>query len=68
SQQVIEEVKNFFKGKVFKNIIPRNVKLSEAPSHGMPIILYDDRSKGAEAYRNLAHEMIDLTSGVGVAG
>lgn len=58
SQQVISEVQKFFKDRVFKTIIPRNVRLSEAPSYGQPIILYDDRSKGAEAYRQLAEEVM----------
>jgi len=58
SLQVVEEVKEFFKDKVFKSIIPRNVRLSEAPSHGQPIILYDNRSKGAEMYVELAGEVI----------
>ncbi len=46
--QVIEEVKKYFRDKVYKTIIPRNVRLSEAPSHGKPIILYDARSRGSE--------------------
>ncbi len=58
SMQVVEEVKEFFKDKVFKSIIPRNVRLSEAPSHGLPIIIYDNRSKGAEMYVELAKEVI----------
>jgi chromosome partitioning protein len=58
SMQVVEEVKEFFKDKVFKSIIPRNVRLSEAPSHGQPIIMYDNRSKGAEMYVELAKEVI----------
>lgn len=58
SQQVAEEVRNHFQGKVYKSIIPRNIRLSEAPSHGLPINLYDDKSKGAEAYFALAKEVI----------
>ncbi|HHV61177.1 MAG TPA: ParA family protein [Firmicutes bacterium] len=57
SQQVSDEVRQFFREKVYKTVIPRNVKLSEAPSFGKPIILYDDKSKGAEAYRALAGEV-----------
>lgn len=57
SQQVIEEVKNYFDNKVYKSIIPRNVRLSEAPSFGEPIIGYDSNSKGADAYRALAKEV-----------
>ncbi|MEW6229529.1 MAG: AAA family ATPase [Bacillota bacterium] len=58
SQQVIDEVRGFFKEKVYQTVIPRNIRLSEAPSYGQPIILYDDRSKGAEAYRQLAKEVM----------
>ncbi len=58
SMQVIEEVKKYFKDKVYRTVIPRNVKLSEAPSFGLPIALYDKKSKGAEAYTNLAKEVI----------
>lgn len=56
--QVIEEVKKYFQNKVFKTIIPRNVRLSEAPSHGKPILLYDAKSKGAEVYLELAKEVV----------
>lgn len=56
--QVIEEVKKYFREKVFQTIIPRNVRLGEAPSHGKPIILYDMRSRGAEVYLDLAKEVI----------
>lgn len=55
--QVIEEVKMYFQDKVYQSIIPRNVRLSEAPSHGKPIILYDPKSKGAEVYTELAKEV-----------
>jgi chromosome partitioning protein len=58
STQVIEEVKRHFKGMVFRTIIPRNVRLSEAPSHGKPIIYYDINSPGAKAYISLARELI----------
>lgn len=58
SIQVVDEVKEFFKEKVFRSIIPRNVRLSEAPSYGLPIILYDSKSKGAEQYVELAKEVI----------
>ena len=57
SLQVAEEVKRHFAGQVFATVIPRNVRLSEAPSHGKPITAYDPYSRGAEAYRNLADEM-----------
>lgn len=56
--QVIEEVKKYFQQKVYQTIIPRNVRLSEAPSHGQAIITYDPRSKGAEVYLELAKEVI----------
>ena len=58
SQQVVEEVQNYFGDKVFSTIIPRNVRLSEAPSFGQPIIVYDPKSKGAEVYCELAKEVI----------
>jgi len=58
SEQVISEVRNFFKGQVYKTAIPRNVRLSEAPSFGKPIILYDIRSSGAKAYRKLTKEIL----------
>jgi chromosome partitioning protein len=57
SIQVVDEVKNHFRSKVYQTIIPRNVRLSEAPSHGQPIIKYDARSKGAEVYMDLAREV-----------
>ncbi|TGB01262.1 ParA family protein [Halobacillus salinus] len=56
--QVVDEVKKYFQDKVYQSIIPRNVRLSEAPSHGRPVILYDAKSKGAEAYLELAKEVI----------
>lgn len=59
SIQVVEEVKKYFGNKVYRTIIPRNVRLSEAPSYGLPIILYDDKSKGAECYLELSQEVID---------
>lgn len=59
SIQVVDEVKKFFRGKVYRTIITRNVRLSEAPSHGLPITAYDPRSKGAEAYMELAREVIE---------
>ena len=58
SKQVVEEVNKYFENKVFKTIIPRNVKLSEAPSYGLPIALYDPRSKGAKCYDKLGKELI----------
>jgi chromosome partitioning protein len=58
SAQVSEEVRRYFEGKVYRTIIPRNIRLSEAPSYGIPISLYDEKSKGAEAYLELAKEVI----------
>ncbi len=57
SLEVVEQVKHFFKGEVFQTIVPRNVRLAEAPSHGQPITVYDSKSRGAEAYRDLAEEI-----------
>ncbi|HYH03500.1 MAG TPA: AAA family ATPase [Bacillota bacterium] len=58
SVQVSEEVRRYFDGKVYQTIIPRNIRLSEAPSYGLPISLYDEKSKGSEAYFELAKEVI----------
>lgn len=58
SNLVMDDVKRYFDEKVYKTIIPRNIRLSEAPSYGLPITLYDDRSKGAETYLELAKEVI----------
>lgn len=60
SIQVVDEVKRHFKDKVYASIIPRNVRLSEAPSHGKPVMVYDHRSKGAEVYQDLAKEVLDI--------
>lgn len=60
SIQVVDEVKKVFGNKVFKNIIPRNVRLSEAPSHGIPVVIYDPKSKGSEAYQELAKEVMGI--------
>jgi len=59
SIQVVEEVKKYFREKVYSTVIPRNVRLAEAPSFGMPITEYDPRSKGAEAYRDFAEEFLE---------
>jgi len=58
SHQVADEVKRHFQGKVFRSVIPRNVRLSEAPSYGKPALLYDVRSSGAQGYLNMARELI----------
>jgi chromosome partitioning protein len=59
SQQVRDNLQSFFENKLFKTTIPRNIRLAEAPSHGKPVAIYDPRSKGAEAYRNLALELLE---------
>ena len=61
-QQVANDVRGFFKEKVFRTVIPRNVRLGEAPSHGMPVILYDVKSRGAEAYLALARELLERSA------
>ena len=58
-QQVENEVRGHFGGRVYRNVIPRNVRLSEAPSHGLPITLYDSASRGAQAYAQLGQEFLD---------
>lgn len=60
SIQVVDEVKKYFKGKVYRAIVPRNVRLSEAPSHGKPVMVYDRRSKGSEVYHELAKEVMGI--------
>lgn len=60
SSQVALEVEKYFGNKVFQTIIPRNIRLSEAPSHGLPITLYDGDSKGAETYKKLAKELLSI--------
>jgi chromosome partitioning protein len=61
-QQVARDVREFFQEKVFQTVIPRNVRLGEAPSHGKPVILYDAKSRGAEAYLSLAREVLARAS------
>ena len=58
SLQVVQEVKKYFGSKVFSTIIPRNVRLAEAPSYGLPIVKYDPKSKGAKAYQQFATELL----------
>ena len=60
SNQVVKEVKRYFNEKVYKTVIPRNVKLSEAPSYGMPISMYDPRSKGAKSYEKFVKEFLKI--------
>ena len=59
SRQVAEEVRGHFGSSVFDSVVPRNVRIGESPSHGMPVLLYDPTSRGAEAYRLLAKELIN---------
>jgi chromosome partitioning protein len=61
-QQVAADVREFFKDKVYRTVIPRNVRLGEAPSHGMPVMLYDVKSRGAEAYLALAREVLERSA------
>lgn len=63
SVQVLAEIKKYFKEKVFNTTIPRNVRVAEAPSHGVPVGAYDRFSKGAKAYRELAREVVQRTEG-----
>ena len=58
SRDVVEEVRKYFRGKIFKSVIPRNVRVSEAPSYGKPVVVYDKKSKGAIAYKKLAKEVM----------
>ena len=60
SNQVVKEVKKYFNNKVYKTVIPRNVRLSEAPSYGMPIVEYDIKSKGAKSYIKFAKEFLKI--------
>jgi chromosome partitioning protein len=59
SQQVTENLRNFFADKLLRTTIPRNIRLAEAPSHGLPVAVYDPRSRGAEAYNDLATELLE---------
>jgi chromosome partitioning protein len=60
SIQVVDEIKRHFRDKVYRSIVPRNVRLSEAPSHGKPVMVYDRRSRGAEVYHDLAKEVLGI--------
>ena len=60
TQQVVTEIKKFFPNKVYKTTIPRNVRLSEAPSHGLPICKYDPECAGAKSYEKLANEVAKI--------
>jgi chromosome partitioning protein len=63
-QQVANDVRAFFQEKVFRTVIPRNVRLGEAPSHGLPVMMYDPKSRGAEAYAALAREILQRAEAV----
>ena len=58
AHQVVSEVRGHFGDKVFESVIPRNIRISEAPSHGLPVVMYDEKSSGAEAYRQLTKEFL----------
>jgi chromosome partitioning protein len=60
TNEVINEIKNYFKEKVYRSVVPRNIRLSEAPGFGKPILLYDRTSSGAKSYLDLAHELLGL--------
>jgi chromosome partitioning protein len=62
AQQVTENLREFFRDKLYKTVIPRNVRLAEAPSYGKPVLLYDPKSRGAESYRDLAEELLARNS------
>lgn len=63
SIQVVDEVKRHFRERLYRTIVPRNVRLSEAPSHGLPVALYDPKSRGAEVYADLAEEVLERARG-----
>ncbi len=67
SEEVVNEVKRFFGPKVYETLIPRNIRIAEAPSHGKPILLYDHKSIGSKAYIKLAREIIDRENLLGAA-
>jgi len=67
SSQVEEEARNFFKEKVYKTVIPRNVRLSEAPSHGVPVLIYDKNCPGSKSYYNFTDEFISQENKIGSA-
>ena len=67
-QQVAKDVRGFFTEIVFRTVIPRNVRLGEAPSHGLPVLVYDGKSRGAEAYQALAQEMIERGAATAACG
>ena len=66
SNQVVKEIKKYFNNKVYKTIIPRNVRVSEAPSYGLPITVYDPHSKGAKSYEKLGKEFLRVDSAINI--
>ena len=67
SSQVEEEARNYFKDKVYQTVIPRNVRLSEAPSHGVPVLIYDKKCPGSQSYYNFTDEFINQENKIGSA-
>ena len=67
SSQVDKEARNYFKEKVYKTVIPRNVRLSEAPSHGMPVLIYDKNCPGSKSYFSFTDEFINQENDMGSA-
>ena len=67
SSQVDKEARNYFKEKVYQSVIPRNVRLSEAPSHGQPCVIYDKSCSGSKAYLQLAEEYLNQRKNIGSA-
>ena len=67
SSQVESEARNYFKDKVYQTVIPRNVRLSEAPSHGVPVLVYDKNCPGSKSYYNFTNEFINQENKIGSA-
>jgi len=67
SSQVEAEARNYFKDKVYQTVIPRNVRLSEAPSHGVPVLIYDKNCLGSKSYYSFADEFVNQESNIGSA-
>ena len=67
SSQVEQEARDYFKDKVYQTVIPRNVRLSEAPSHGVPVLIYDKNCLGSKSYYNFTDEFIDQENKIGSA-
>ena len=67
SSQVEKEARDYFKDKVYETVIPRNVRLSEAPSHGVPVIIYDKNCPGSKSYYSFTNEFMDQENKIGSA-